>query len=100
MPCVVFGAWTSSVAKKEQNAVIPFDFWCPAMTHENFWVLLLEHSHALQNQQAWPGMSSRVVGYIDVLASWWPPTEIASSLGIPTYAHNHGFNFLNLSFWT
>jgi len=37
--------------------------------------------------------------YIDALNSWWPPTAIAASLGIPPYAHKSDYNVINLSFW-
>jgi len=37
--------------------------------------------------------------YIDGLNSWWPPTAIAASMGVPGYAHNSSYNVINLAFW-
>ncbi|KAH3760346.1 glycoside hydrolase [Pelomyxa schiedti] len=44
--------------------------------------------------------SSKYVTYIDSLTSWWPPTAIAASMGVPTYAPASAYNVINLAFWT
>jgi chitinase len=43
--------------------------------------------------------SPQFVTYIDNLASWWPPTAIAASLGVPGYAPANNYTIINLSFW-
>ena len=37
---------------------------------------------------------------IDKLDSWWPPEELAKSLGVPGYANEHMYNYISLSTWT
>lgn len=37
--------------------------------------------------------------YINKLKQWWPPSAIASSMGVPDYS-NHSYNYVALSFWT
>lgn len=39
--------------------------------------------------------------YLDKITSWWPPTAIAASLGVPGYAkYPNQYTHLYLSFWT
>ena len=39
------------------------------------------------------------LGYINNVASWWPPSDVLEGMGVPGYAKNNDYNFLVLSFW-
>jgi chitinase len=43
--------------------------------------------------------SPQYVTYIDILVSYWPPQNIAASLGVPGYASPNNYTTINLSFW-
>lgn len=38
--------------------------------------------------------------YINKINNWWPPNATLAQMGVPTYAANHSFNYIALSFWT
>jgi len=46
------------------------------------------------------GQLPYLVGYIDKINQWWPPSAIATGLGIPGYAPATAYNHILLSFWT
>jgi len=54
----------------------------------------------------WQNQSQRKIDYpialtyINKIAKWWPPNDIASELGVPTYAPYHMYNHIVLAFWT
>lgn len=38
--------------------------------------------------------------YINKIDSWWPPSATLAQMGVPSYAANHSFNYIALTFWT
>jgi hypothetical protein len=38
--------------------------------------------------------------YINQINTWWPPSATLAEMGVPTYAANHSFNYMALTFWT
>lgn len=46
-----------------------------------------------------PRNGTILMTYVDQLTEWWPPTEIAKSMGVPTFATPTFYNTFSLPYW-